>query len=86
VSASAAASFAGGELERTSGPLEVSVGGVRDAGGVGEFFGDERGSGELARVVVGVAAWINKPDTNEGRCSINSTTKRLTELDRLRPP
>jgi hypothetical protein len=35
----------GGELER-AGPLEVSVG-VRDAVGFGEFFGDERGSGEL---------------------------------------
>jgi hypothetical protein len=45
----------GRELQRASGPLEVSVG-VRDAVGVREFFGDERGSGELARVVVGVGA------------------------------
>jgi hypothetical protein len=43
----------GGELQRASGPLEVSVG-VRDAVNVGEFFGDECGSGEAARVVVGV--------------------------------
>jgi hypothetical protein len=35
--------------------LEV-FGGLRDAVGVGEFFGDERGSGERARVVVGVGA------------------------------
>jgi hypothetical protein len=54
MSTSAAASSVAGSLS-ARGPLEVSVG-VRDAVGFGEFFGDERGSGELARVVVGVGA------------------------------
>ena len=45
----------GGELERASRPLEVSVS-VRDAVRVREFFRHERSSGEATRVVVGVGA------------------------------
>jgi hypothetical protein len=44
----------GREFQRASGLLEVSVG-VVDAVGVGEFFGDECGSGEAASVVVGMS-------------------------------
>jgi hypothetical protein len=42
-----------GELECSRGLLEVALG-VGNAVGVGEFIGDEGGSGEAVRVVVGV--------------------------------